>query len=211
MKLISLLFAALLGLAALHAQATELFVGVDGSPFVLWKDCRLGPACSSRGYDGHSAGYGARVGFWLPHETEDSKYGFELGYDRLGSISGATPYQGTAATWKNDASIVYLDWLGYAVPPHLWDSGGLIGKIGLYGSSVKTNTSFGAGGAGFSRTVSGGGLMMGAGYAYPFTDNFMVRTGLDVFFGVTMSNPMDAGSNLSEILARFAVQLDLTF
>lgn len=167
MKFISLLLAALLLGQAANTRASELFVGVELTPLNLWK-ARCNPfSCPADDKDGSSIGFSFHAGQWLEH-TNEGKYGWEAGYDNLGSTSGASTYllgpgcfllcPTAVATWKHEATAVYLSAIsGYTMNP-----GTLSGKIGIYRSTTRT-TGINNGSA-YSQQIARNGLMLGAGY-----------------------------------------------
>jgi hypothetical protein len=221
MKLISLLFAVLLECLALDSQAAEISVGAEVAPLVVWADqCVWLINCRVEGQGGHSNGYGFRVGLWLPND-DVSKTGLEIGYDKLGSISGSTDYflnpgctilcPGATATWKHDTTIMHVEGLGFLPWDDRKDHGAVFGKIGLYSSSTNTEGNYGVGGGAYSHQVSGAGLLLGAGYVLPFTQHLSARTAADMFFDIKVTDPIKAGDTISETFFKFSLGVDYTF
>lgn len=204
---------------ALHSQAAEYYVGADVVPLNLWRQSKY-IICSSNCTgvsDGSSNGAGIRIGMWLPRDG-NSKTGWEIGYDTLGSISGSTTYypQGcpllclgpsTTATWRHEATMVHVDMLGAAT-----DKGeALFGKIGLFRSIVRSEGNFGLGSGPYSRTVTGTGLLLGAGYIYPVTPRLSARLASDLFLFAKVADPINPGGTLSDIFVKVALGMDYTF
>jgi hypothetical protein len=221
MKLSSLWFAVLLECLALRSQAAEISVGAEVAPLVVWADqCVWLIYCSQEDEGGHSNGYGFRVGLALPHD-DSSKTSVELGYDKLGSISGTKDYflnpgcfilcQGATATWKHETSIMHVAALGFLPWDDRKEHGAVIGKIGLYSSSTNTGGNYGTGGGAYSRKVSAAGLVLGAGYALPITQHLSARAAIDMFFDVKVSDPIPSGNTISETLFKFALGVDYGF
>ncbi len=185
---------------AAGSSGAQVFAAVDGSPLTLWRECTWLLICPSTSYDARSAGYGVRAGFWFPHADEANKTGLELGYDRLGRTSGSKDYlfnpgclvfcAGATATWRNEATLAYLDWNGRVVLGDRSpvggraDKGALTGKIGIYHSVVTTTGNLGTGGPDYTRRITANGLMIGAGYAYPLSARWSAQAGADAFFNV---------------------------
>ena len=223
MKLLPLLFAVLLECLALNSKAAEISVGAEAAPLVVWADqCVWLLFCSLGDQGGHGNGYGFRVGLLL-HDDADkaSKTSLELGYDKPGSISGSTVYSlnpgciilcpGATATWKHETSIIHFSALGFLPWDDRKEHGAVIGKIGLYSSSTNTEGDYGTGAGAYSRTVSGAGLLMGAGYALPFTQHLSARVAADMFFNVKVTDPIMAGGTIPETLIKFALGVDYAF
>ena len=217
MKTFTFLFILMLNSFTLSASAADYFISGDVSPLVMWRNCRYVLDCSSQGSDDNqSYGYGFRLGAY----DKSINTGLELGYDQLGGNSGSTDYflspgcfwlcSGATATWKNDATISYVDIFGY-VPKQSKESNYLIGKIGIYNSSIDTKGNYGLGGRSYQRQVVGTGLMMGAGYISPFTEHLSGRLAADIFFNVQVADPKNSGSTLSEIFTKLSLGLDFTF
>ncbi|MGC2048414.1 MAG: hypothetical protein WA635_07375 [Gallionella sp.] len=221
MKLSSLLFAVLLECLALNSQAAEISAGAEVSPLIVWADqCVWLIFCSQESLGGHSNGYGFRVGLRLPHDDANFT-SLEIGYDKPGSISGSTVYSltpgciilcpGANATWKHQTSITHVSALG-SLP---WDShkehGAVIGKIGLYKSTTTTEGDYGTGGGAYSRQVSGAGLLLGAGYIFPFVEHLSARAAADIFFKVKVADPLNTGGTIPETLVKLSLGMDYTF
>jgi hypothetical protein len=221
MKPSSLLFAVLLECLVLNSRAAEISVGAEAAPLVVWADqCVWLLFCTQGDQGGHGNGYGFRVGLMLPH-GDTNRTSLEIGYDKPGSIAGSTVYSlnpgciilcpGATATWKHETSIIHVSALGF-LP---WDShkehGAVIGKIGLYSSSTNTEGDYGTGGGAYSRRVSGAGLLMGAGYALPFSRHLSARVAADMFFNVKVSDPIQSGNTITETLLKFALGVDYMF
>jgi hypothetical protein len=221
MKISSLLFAVLLGCLALNCRAVEFSVGAEVAPLVVWADnCVWVFYCTQDDQGGHSNGYGIRVGLVLPHDNA-SKTSLEIAYDKLGSISGSTVYSlspgciifcpAATSAWKHETSIVDVSLLGY-MP---WDAhkehGAMIGKIGLFSSSTISNGDYGTGAGAYSSTVSGSGLLLGAGYAVPFTRHLSARAAADIFLKVKVTDPITVGDTIPETLVKFALGMDYAF
>jgi hypothetical protein len=221
MKLPSLLFAVLLECLALNTRAAEIYVGAEVAPLVVWADqCVWLLFCTQGDQGGHSNGYGYRVGVTLPHD--DATFtSLEIGYDRLGSISGSTVYSlipgciilcpGATAAWKHETSIIHVSALGFLPWDDRKEHGAVIGKIGLYSSSTNTNGDYGTGAGAYSRQVSGTGLLLGAGYVIPFARHLSARVAADIFFNVKVPDPIPSGSTISETLFKLALGVDYTF
>lgn len=167
MKSTSLLFAVLLGCLALNSRSAEISVGAEVSPLAVWADqCVLLIDRRQEDQGGHSNGYGVRVGLVLPHD-DTSKTSLEIGYDKLGNISGSTVYSlnpgciilcpGATSTWKHETSIVHASALWFLPWNDRKEHGAVIGKIGLYSSSTNAEGDYGTGAGAYSRTVSGAG------------------------------------------------------
>jgi hypothetical protein len=221
MKLSSLLFAALLECLALNSRAAEISVGAEVAPLVVWADnCVWLLFCSLGDQGGHSNGYGFRVGLSLPN-GDRGKTGLEIGYDNLGSISGSTVYSlspgciilcpGATSTWKHETTIIHIDALGFLPLDDRKERGALIGKIGLYSSSTNTEGDYGTGAGAYTSQVSGAGLILGAGYAYPIATHLSARAAADIFFNVKITDPIRSGSTISETLVKLALGLDYVF
>jgi hypothetical protein len=221
MKLSSLLFAVLLECLALNSQAAEISVGAEVAPLVAWADhCVWLLFCSQNDQGGHSNGYGLRVGLVLPHD-DTSKTRLEMGYDKLGSISGSTVYSlnpgclilcpSATSTWKHETSIVHVAALGFLPWDDRKEHGAVIGKIGLYSSSTNTEGDYGIGAGAYSRRVSGAGLLLGAGYVLPFAEHLSARAAADIFFKVKVTDPIQSGNTIPETLFKLALGVDYTF
>jgi hypothetical protein len=103
----------------------------------------------------------------------------------------------------------YVDLFGY-VPKKSKESDYLIGKIGIYSSTIDTKGNYGLGGRAYQRQVDGTGLMMGAGYISPFTEHLSGRLGGDIFFNVQVADPTNSSDKLSEIFTKLSLGLDFT-
>jgi hypothetical protein len=221
MKLSALLFAVLLECLALNSRAAEISFGAEVAPLVVWADnCVWLLFCSLGDQGGHSNGYGFRVGLALPHD-DTSKTILEIGYDKLGSISGSTVYSlspgciilcpGATATWKHETSIIHVSAHGFLPWDDRKEHGAVIGKIGLYSSSTNTEGDYGTGAGAYSRNVSGAGLLMGAGYVLPFARHLSARAAADIFFKVKVTDPIQPGNTIPETLFKLALGVDYTF
>lgn len=226
MKLSSLLFA-VLGCLALNSRAVEFSVGAEVAPLVVWADnCVWLLFCSLGDQGGHGNGYGFRVGLVLPHDDAGktsmaSKTSLEIGYDKLGSISGSTVYSlspeciilcpAATSVWKHDASIAHVSLLGYLPWNDRKEHGAVIGRIGLYRSSTISNGDYGTGAGAYSSTVSGAGLLLGAGYAVSLARHLSARAAADIFFKVKVTDPITVGDTIPETLVKFALGVDYTF
>lgn len=215
------MFAVLLECLALDSRAAEISVGAEVAPLVVWADqCVLLIDCRQEDQGGRSNGYGFRVGLVPPHD-DTSKTSLEIGYDKLGNISDSTDYflnpgciilcPGATATWKHETSIVHVSALGFLPWDDRKEHGAVIGKIGLYSSSTNTEGDYGTGAGAYSRTVSGAGLLMGAGYVLPFARHLSARAAADIFFNVKVTDPITAGNTIPETLFKFALGVDYTF
>jgi hypothetical protein len=223
MKLSALLFSVLLECVAFNSRAAEISVGAEVAPLVVWADqCVWLFFCSLGDQSGHSNGYGFRVGLVLNDDTNKaSKTRLELGYDKLGSISGNTVYSlspgciilcpGATATWKHETSITHVSVHGFLPWDDRKEHGAVIGKIGLYKSSTNTEGDYGTGAGAYSRQVSGAGLLMGAGYVLPFTRHLSARAAADIFFKVKVADPLQSGNTIPETLFKFALGADYAF
>jgi hypothetical protein len=225
MKTASFSFSVLLTSFALDSQSTEFYVGADLVPLNLWKQSKNFIICSNcKGVsDGTSNGTGFRVGMWIPNESI-GKTGWEVGYDKLGNLSGSTEYspQGCSmffcsgptatATWRHEAAIMHVDVLGTIPVSHsAGNNEALFGKIGLYKSTVKSEGNFGSGGGSYSRVVTGTGLLLGAGYLYPITPHLSARLASDFFLYTKVADPVNPGGTLSDIFVKVSLGMDLTF
>jgi hypothetical protein len=221
MKLTSVLFAVLLECLASNSKAAGIFVGAEVAPLVAWADnCVWLFFCTQNDQGGHSNGYGFRAGLVLPHE-DSNKTSLEIGYDRLGNISGSTVYSlspgciilcpGATATWKHETSIIHVSTLGFLPWDDRKEHGAVIGKIGLYSSSTNTEGDNGTGAGAYSRTVSGAGLLMGAGYVLPLAQHLSARAAADIFFKVKVTDPIQSGNTIPETLFKLALGVDYTF
>jgi hypothetical protein len=215
------LFAVLLECLALNSQATEISVGAEVAPLVAWADqCVWFIDCRIEDQGGHSNGYGFRVGLVLPHD-DTSKTSLEIGYDKLGSISGSTDYflnpgctifcLGATSNWKHETSIIHVSALGFLPWDDRKEHGAVIAKIGLYSSSTNTEGDYGAGAGAYSRQVSGAGLLLGAGYDLPLAEHLSARAAADIFFKVKVTDPIQSGNTIPETLFKFALGVDYTF
>jgi hypothetical protein len=224
MKLSPLLFAVLLECLTLNSRAAEISVGAEVAPLVVWADqCVWLLFCTQGDQGGHGNGYGFRVGLALPHDEagKTNKTSLEIGYDKPGSISGSTVYSlnpgclilcpGATATWKQETSILHVSALGFLPWDDRKEHGAVIGKIGIYKSSTHTEGDYGTGAGAYSRTVSGAGLLMGAGYAVPFARHLSARAAADVFFKVKVTDPLQSGNTIPETLIKLALGVDYTF
>ncbi len=125
-----------------------------------------------------SVAYDLRLGQWVT-----KNFGWELGYDGLGSVDGTwTSAGGTATTggYKYTASAAHLAVLG-GIP--LGGRGKLYGKIGLFSAATKEdahNT------VGYSRSITQNstGLLLGGGYELSFNEHLAGHVGLNLFNGV---------------------------
>jgi hypothetical protein len=222
MKSISFLFSVLLSCFALNSQATEFYVGADIAPLNLWNECVDWYYCVNSNesrYSGYSTGTGFRVGMLQPSGI--AKTGWEIGYDKLGSISGSTEYnpQGcnlfcfgptATATWNHEATIKYVDAL-VSIPNSKDDAQSLVIKIGIYSSSIRTDGNYGLGGGSYSRVQSGNGLKMGLAGTYPIPNQLSARLIFDLFFNVKVADPIDPRDTLSDLLLKIALGVDYTF
>ncbi len=224
MKTAFFLFSVLLTCVALDSKATELYVGADVVPLNLWNECTILIDCSHKtnsGSSGHSYGTGIRVGVWLPHEG-NYKTGLEIGYDKLGSISGSQEYNTNpcfilctiaTANWRHEATMKHVDLIGFlqgfASIAHNKDA--LLGKIGIYNSSIKSEGNLGLAGSSYSRVVSGTGLLLGLGAIHPITNHLSFRLTADFFFNVKVANPINPGGTLSDLLFKIALGVDYAF
>ncbi len=220
MKPLPLFVAVLLSGWILQARAADYFAAVDASPLTLWKKCTWLVICPGTSDDAQTHGLGARAGFWMEHE-DGGKSGMELGYASLGSRSGSKDYllspgclifcQGATASWRNDARIAWLDLTGQVSMGRLTDIGKLSGKIGIYDAHVATTGTYTAGGPSYTRKVNSTGLAIGAAFSYPLSAGLSLAAHADVFFNVKVANPIDPGSNLSEMLLRLALGVEYDF
>jgi hypothetical protein len=221
MKLSALLFAVLLECLAFNSRAAQISVGAEVAPLVAWADnCVWLLFCSLGDQGGHSNGYGFRFGLVLQHD-DSSKTSLEIGYDRLGNISGSTVYSlspgcvilcpGATATWKHETSIIHVSALGFLPWDDRREHGAVIGKIGLYSSSTNTEGDYGTGAGAYSRQVSGAGLLMGAGYVLPFARHLSARAAADIFFKVKVTDPIQSENTIPETLFKLALGMDYTF
>jgi hypothetical protein len=224
---ISLLIAVLLECLALNSRAADISVGAEAAPLVVWADnCVWLFFCSLGDQGGHSFGYGFRVGLVLPHDNAGKngmagKTGLEIGYDKLGSISGSTVYSlspgciilcpAATSVWKHETSIVHVSLLGYLPWDDRKEHGAVIGKIGLYSSSTISSGDYGTGAGEYSSTVSGAGLLLGAGYTVPLARQLSARAAADIFFKVKVTDPITVGGTIPETLVKFALGLDYAF
>ena len=221
MKVSSLLFAVLLECLALNSRAAEIYVGAEAAPLVVWADqCVWLIDCRIESLGGHGNGYGFRAGLTFSHEDANFT-SLEIGYDKLGSLSGSTEYilnpgciilcQGATASWKHETTIIHVSALGFLPWDDHKEHGAVIGKIGLYSSSTNTGGDYGAGAGAYSRQVSGAGLLLGAGYVLPFAQHLSARVAADIFIKVKVTDPIQPGSTIPETLFKFALGLDYSF
>jgi len=221
MKLSTLLFAMALGILTSNSRAAEIYAGAEVAPLVVWaENCVWLLFCTQGDQGGHSTGYGLRVGLVLPHE-DTSRASLEMGYDRLGSISGSTVYSlspgcivlcpAATSSWQHETSIVHVSVLGVVPWDDSTEHGAMIGKIGLCSSSTNTNGDYGTGAGAYWSTVSGAGLLLGAGYAVPLTPHMSARAAADVFFKVKVTDPIQPGATVPETLVELAMGLDYAF
>jgi hypothetical protein len=212
----------------LTSQAADFFIGIEGTPYIAWKDCNLYVYCTNDdakyggSINGHGKGEGVRVGYWLS-PTIIAKHGIEIGYEKLGSFSGSTQWfpngctlpfcngPSAIATWKSDGAIVYADWFGYMRNQTQSWQNGLLLKSGFFASTVKTEGNYGVGGGTYTRKVSGAGIVLGTGYMAPLTQHLSARASFDMFFGVKVADPTSVSNTISYSLFNFALGVDYTF
>jgi len=223
MKLLYFMFILLINSFALSSQATELFVGVEGSPYAAWKDCFIYIECTKdASTDGNSKGVGIRIGYLLPPE-DNAKSGVELVYEKFSSISGSEVWfpNGCSyficnpppanASWKNDGELLYIDRFAYMLDKNRpWTNGMLI-KAGVFTSSVKTVGNYGLSGGTYERNVSALGIVLGAGYIFPLSEHFSARSALDMFFNVKVADPTSTTDTISDTLLNFSLGVDYSF
>lgn len=212
MKSISVVLASLL--LGQSAHATESYVGADLAALNLWKT-RCNPfSCISSDDDGTSNGFGLRAGQWLKH-TSEGKYGWEVGHAKLGTTSGSSTYllnpgclllcTTAIATWRHEATTNYLNAIsGFTLSP-----GMLTGKAGIYRTAIRSSGS--SNGAAYSQRIARNGLMLGAGYKFPFSARLSASGGLDWLAYVKVTDPTNPAATTNQNLFRFSIGLDYAF
>lgn len=114
------------------------------------------------------------------------RFGWEVGYDSLGSVDGSwTSIGGTATTgsFKYSVSALHVAALGGIPMGH----GKLYGKAGLFSASTKEDASNTVGYS-QSKTQSSTGLLVGGGYELSFNDKLAGHVGFNLFNGVKFND-----------------------
>jgi hypothetical protein len=120
-----------------------------------------------------------RGGQWM-----GERFGWELGYDGLGSVDGTWSSTGsTTGSYKYSASAFHLAALG-GIPV---GRGKIYGKAGIFSGSTKEEASNTIG-YHESTTTSSTGLLIGAGYEFSFTEKLAGHVGANLFNGMKFHN-----------------------
>lgn len=152
-----------------------------------------------------SVAYDLRLGQWV---TEH--FGWELGYDRLGSVDGTWTTTGatTNGSYKYTASASHLAVLG-GIP--LGGRSKLYGKVGLFSGSTKEDWSSSNGNIS-SKTQSSSGLLLGGGYEQSFNDHLAGHVGLNLFNGMKFYDfAKNTTATDKKTLVQLAVGVDYKF
>jgi hypothetical protein len=210
MKRLALLIAAFMGSFALHARADGFFVGAraSASEYPNWVTTidshyyAAGADYSASSQKDTSLGYGIRAGLWV-----SDHFGFEAGYQDLGSTKGTTtvvfgPIAGTG-DWEFSATARYAAVLGGI----RIGRGTLFGKVGIQHSATTLKGTYVSG----PRAASSSGALFGAGYSFPFTKHLAARAELEDFRNVRFVDYTDNYRTTSANLRTVSVGVDYSF
>lgn len=205
--------AALLGSVSFGAQAEGFFIGGDIGTVSGYPDrtgatvsalMGAGATSASATQKTGSAAFNLHGGQWL-----NAHFGWEVGYDVLGSVDGSwTSVGATTGSYKYSASAFHVAALG-GIP--MGGRGKLYGKVGLFSASTKEearNT------VGFfsSKTQSSTGLLVGGGYELSFTEKIAGHAGISLFNGVKFDDFTTNNTTTDKkTLVQIAVGVDYKF
>lgn len=212
MKRTTLLLAGLLSSAAVNCHAEGFFIGAEAG-LALYPDFtedarRASPTTNvTVKQDALSPVYGIYGGYWIT-----PNFGVEAAYTDLGSVDGtvegATFFGGSfKASYKYSAQAATLAALAGVKA----GKGTLYGKLGAYSASVKAEFTPGIGQPTTSSTTSSTGLVYGAGYSLPFTQNIVGKVELSVYDGVKFKEVFQSQRTTSESIAKLSVGVAYAF
>jgi hypothetical protein len=201
---IALLFGLSLG-----ASAQEYFIGGDIglNKFPNWADqadsaeYRAGAAYSSTSQSIFSVGLGIIAGQWV-----NQVYGWEVGYDNFGSVTGYTT-AGSNYAYAIGNSYQFAS-TAYHAAVIFGSSRSLFGKVGIYDATTQLTIQ--------SMTISpdkSSGIYFGIGGRYYSNDSeqFSFRIGLDIYPKVQFSELSDFTKSTSETITKLYLGEDYNF
>jgi hypothetical protein len=154
----------------------------------------------------NKVGLGIHGGQWL-----NENVGWEVGYDNLSTdketVNVLQGINNGFGSYQYSVTALHASVLGGIQ----FGKSTLFGKLGYHSNSSELTGVAPLTGTSFSQTASGSGILIGAGYRFPYTDRLSGKFGVDVFKGVVLTDILDYAKTTKEDVVKLYFGLDYLF